>query len=384
MSISNSDSRTAEASPRTEHSTALRAGSVGVMGILFFVLSAQAPLTGIVGASPLAAALGNGRRRARRVSGGGHRHRDLRRRVRRDEPEDPGQRRLLRLCDRRLRTEDRRRSGVARAPRVQHGPGRDVRAVRRGVLGRSSASAGIVVPWWLLAVVTMAGVQVLGSLNIELGARVLAVLVGLEVAILLMFGFTVLLRGGGPEGLSLAASFSPAGDRHRRPGRGHHVRCRLHVRLRIHGHLLGRGQGRPPHGGPGHVSVGGGHRGLLLLHFVDAGQLLRPLARHRRRGRGPRIGRLHLLRADADGGAVRAVGRNRHRHPARDIPAGRHHRLPQRHQPLPPFAGPARVDARRRGPDQPAPGARRRRADPDRDRRSCSWRRSPCCPWILS
>ena len=41
-------------------------------------------------------------------------------------------------------------------------------------------------------------------------SRVLAVLVGLEVAILLMFGFTVLLRGGGPEGLSLAASFSPA------------------------------------------------------------------------------------------------------------------------------------------------------------------------------
>ena len=60
MSISNSESRTTEAAPRKEHSTALRAGSIGVMGILFFVLSAQAPLTGIVGASPLAAALGNG------------------------------------------------------------------------------------------------------------------------------------------------------------------------------------------------------------------------------------------------------------------------------------------------------------------------------------
>src|SRR5580765_3489976 len=62
MSISNPESRTAEAqaSPRQEHSTALRAGSIGVLGILFFVLSAQAPLTGIVGAAPLAAALGNG------------------------------------------------------------------------------------------------------------------------------------------------------------------------------------------------------------------------------------------------------------------------------------------------------------------------------------
>ncbi|NUP59090.1 MAG: amino acid permease, partial [Pseudarthrobacter sp.] len=59
MSISNSEPRTTDA-PAKEHSTALRAGSVGVLGILFFVLSAQAPLTGIVGASPLAAALGNG------------------------------------------------------------------------------------------------------------------------------------------------------------------------------------------------------------------------------------------------------------------------------------------------------------------------------------
>ena len=56
MSISNSEPRTTDA-PAKEHSTALRAGSIGVLGILFFVLSAQAPLTGIVGASPLAAAL---------------------------------------------------------------------------------------------------------------------------------------------------------------------------------------------------------------------------------------------------------------------------------------------------------------------------------------
>jgi amino acid transporter len=71
------------------------------------------------------------------------------------------------------------------------------------------SSVGLSIPWWLLSVATMAGVQVLGSLNIELGAKVLALLVGLEVAILLMFGFTVLFSGGGPEGISIAASFSP-------------------------------------------------------------------------------------------------------------------------------------------------------------------------------
>ena len=58
---------------------------------------------------------------------------------------------------------------------------------------------------------------------------------------------------------------------------------------------------------------------------------------------GPGVRRLHCLRADSDGGAVRAVGRNHHRHPAGHVPAGRNHRLPQRHQPLPPFTGAPRA-----------------------------------------
>jgi amino acid transporter len=209
MSISKSESRTAEDSPRTEHSTALRAGSVGVMGILFFVLSAQAPLTGIVGASPLAAALGNG-------------------------PGAPGAYLVVGIVivifavgfvamSRKIQANGAFYAYVTAAFGRKIGAGAawlallaysTVQAAMYGLYGAAFSgvlgTAGIVVPWWLLAMITMAGVQVLGSLNIELGARVLAVLVGLEVAILLMFGFTVLLRGGGPEGLSLAASFSPA------------------------------------------------------------------------------------------------------------------------------------------------------------------------------
>ena len=38
----------------------LKPDSLGVLGILFFVLSAQAPLTGIAGAVPIAVAIGNG------------------------------------------------------------------------------------------------------------------------------------------------------------------------------------------------------------------------------------------------------------------------------------------------------------------------------------
>ncbi len=208
MSISNSESRTTDA-PAKEHSTALRAGSIGVLGILFFVLSAQAPLTGIVGASPLAAALGNG-------AGA------------------PGAYLIVGIVivvfavgfvamSRRIQANGAFYAYITAAFGRRTGAGaawlallayNTVQAAMYGLYGAVFsgllASMGLEVPWWLLALATMAGVQVLGSLNIELGARVLALLVGLEVAVLLLFGFTVLFRGGGPEGLDLAASFSPA------------------------------------------------------------------------------------------------------------------------------------------------------------------------------
>ncbi|WP_432245232.1 APC family permease [Arthrobacter sp. G.S.26] len=208
MSISNSEPRTVDTRAK-EHSTALRSGSVGVLGILFFVLSAQAPLTGIVGASPLAAALGNG-------AGA------------------PGAYLVVGAViavfaigfvamSRKIRANGAFYAYVTAAfgPRTGAGTAwlallayNTIQAAMYGLYGAAFsgllASVGIDVPWWLLALATMAGVQVLGSLNIELGARVLAVLVGLEVAVLLLFGFTVLFQGGGPEGLNLAASFSPA------------------------------------------------------------------------------------------------------------------------------------------------------------------------------
>lgn len=217
MSISNPDSRTAEAAPRKEHSTALRAGSIGVLGILFFVLSAQAPLTGIVGAAPLAAALGNG-------AGA------------------PGAYLIVGVViiifavgfvamSRKVQANGAFYAYVTAAFGRKTGAGaawlallayNTVQAAMYGLYGAAFsgllASVGVEVPWWLLALVTMAGVQVVGSLNIELGAKVLALLVGLEVAILLLFGFTVLFKGGGSEGLDFAASFSPAAIASGAPG----------------------------------------------------------------------------------------------------------------------------------------------------------------------
>jgi amino acid transporter len=187
------------------------------LGILFFVLSAQAPLTGIVGASPLAAALGNGAgapgaylivgivivifavgfvAMSRKVQGNGAFYAYVTAAFGRKTGAGAAWLALLAY------------NTVQAAMYGLYG------AVFSGLL----ASFGLAVPWWLLALVTMAGVQVLGSMNIELGAKVLAFLVGLEVAVLLLFGFTVLFRGGGPEGLSLAASFSPAAIASGAPG----------------------------------------------------------------------------------------------------------------------------------------------------------------------
>lgn len=207
MSISNSEPRTTDV-PAREHSTALRAGSIGVLGILFFVLSAQAPLTGIVGAAPLAAALGNG-------AGA------------------PGAYLVVGIVivifavgfvamSRRIQANGAFYAYITAAFGRRAGAGaawlallayNTIQAAMYGLYGAAFsgllASTGLEVPWWVLSLATMAGVQVLGSLNIELGARVLAVLVGLEVAVLLLFGFAVLFSGGGPEGMSAAASFSP-------------------------------------------------------------------------------------------------------------------------------------------------------------------------------
>jgi amino acid transporter len=81
-----------------------------------------------------------------------------------------------------------------------------------GVIVSSLAGThlGVAPPWWACALVTMALIQALGSLNIELGARFLALLVAGEMGILLAFALVTLFTGGGPQGLDPGASFSPS------------------------------------------------------------------------------------------------------------------------------------------------------------------------------
>lgn len=190
--------------------TELRRNAVGVLGILFFVLSAQAPLTGIAGALPLTILLGNG-------AGA------------------PGAYLVIGVIivlfavgfiamSRKVETKGAFYAYVTAGLGRRVGTGSawlallaywTVQAAMYGLYGvvvsGLLAGVGAAVPWWVPVLVTIAVVHLLGSLNIGLGARVLAVLVGLEVAILLAFALGALFTGGGPDGsIDVAASFSPA------------------------------------------------------------------------------------------------------------------------------------------------------------------------------
>ena len=78
------------------------------------------------------------------------------------------------------------------------------------VQGLFQKYASLDLPWWFWTVATVFLVQLLGSLNIEFGAKLLGALVVAETSLLLVFAVYQLLTGGGPQGLDLAGSFTPS------------------------------------------------------------------------------------------------------------------------------------------------------------------------------
>ena len=69
---------------------------------------------------------------------------------------------------------------------------------------------GLQLPWWAWSLAAAGVVLVLSVLRVDVGAKVLGVLMVLELASLLAVAAAVLLQGGGAQGLQPAASFSPA------------------------------------------------------------------------------------------------------------------------------------------------------------------------------
>ncbi|MFE9310124.1 APC family permease [Streptomyces sp. NPDC088353] len=215
------DSQTASAE-RTVRDTStaatLKPNALGVLGILFFVLSAQAPLTGIAGAAPISVAIGNGAGTpAAYVLAGA----------------------MILLFSVGFVAMGRHVVDAgAFYTYIGTGLGRTAGAGSAGlalfsycviqaamyglygsiVSGLVAHHTGLDLPWWVWAVATMAVVKVLGAAGIEMGARVLAVFVTAEFSILLVFGLVMLFKGGGPEGLGVTDSFSPSAALRGAPG----------------------------------------------------------------------------------------------------------------------------------------------------------------------
>jgi len=79
-----------------------------------------------------------------------------------------------------------------------------------GVVGSATLESwtGLSLPWWVLTIALVVLVQVFGYLHIELGARVLGVLMVLEWGTMILLGVVILIRGGAGEGLGVSQVFS--------------------------------------------------------------------------------------------------------------------------------------------------------------------------------
>lgn len=77
------------------------------------------------------------------------------------------------------------------------------------VAGQMVTLAGVDLPWYVWSFVAWVIVFVLSAFSVSVGAKVLGVLLVLELAALLLTGLAVIFSGGGPSGLDLGASFLP-------------------------------------------------------------------------------------------------------------------------------------------------------------------------------
>lgn len=207
--LPSSDQALRPGDPETK-STSLRKGTLGLIGIVFFVVAAAAPLAGMTGAFPVAMGLGVGSGAAGMYVGVGL---------------------LLLIFSVGYATMSHYVTNtgaffayVGRGLGITWGVGSAFAsvvayiAVMWGVLGflagqltfQMEAKFGLVLPWWVYAFVILAAVFALSAASVDVGMRVLGVLLGLELLGLVVLALAILFQGGGPDGLDFGASFSPA------------------------------------------------------------------------------------------------------------------------------------------------------------------------------
>ncbi|MDJ0325463.1 APC family permease [Cryobacterium sp. PH31-AA6] len=187
-----------------EPETALHKGRLGVIGIVFFVVAAAAPLVGMTGAVPVAIVLGNG-------------------------AAAPGAYLIVGITLLLFSV------GYAAMSQRVTNAGAFFAYVGRGLgkhLGTASAFVSILayvaiqlavygffggvlaaqvglLPWWAWTLLAWVVVTLLSLLSVDVGAKVLGVLMLLELAALVVTSVAI-LADGGPEGINFWASFNPA------------------------------------------------------------------------------------------------------------------------------------------------------------------------------
>jgi amino acid transporter len=170
-------------------SPALSKNAIGMWQIVFFVIAAAAPLTGMLGIIPVAIRLGNGAGVPGAFVAAG----------------------LILLV-----------FSVGYAAMSRHVVNAGAfysylaqglcPAMQVGVYALFGFFAGVIVsarlPWWTYSVAAMALVQFLGMRKLDLSGWVLGLFISLEMGILLALSVSIVLHGGGPQGFN-ARPFAP-------------------------------------------------------------------------------------------------------------------------------------------------------------------------------
>ncbi len=187
----------------------LAPGRLTVVGIVFFVVAAAAPLVGMTGAVPIAIAAGNG-------------------------AAAPGAYVVVGIVlaifgsayaamSRRVTNTGAFFAYVGRGLGPAAGLGSALVslvayvAIQLSIFGffgaligsQMQATFGVDLAWWAWSLIAWAVVLGLSVLRVDVGAKVLGVLMICELASLVVTAVAVMVQGGGPDGAQLGASFAP-------------------------------------------------------------------------------------------------------------------------------------------------------------------------------
>ncbi|MFT4081486.1 MAG: APC family permease [Nocardioides sp.] len=203
-----------QGTPTAPHSLppdeSLSANRLGIAGVVFFVVAAAAPLVGMTGAVPVAIVLGNGAAAPGAYLAAG----------------------LVLLVfsvgysslSSRVSNTGAFFAFVGRGLGIVPGVGSAFvsllayLAIQLSIFGFFGATAaslfasdvGLDLSWWAWALIAWAIVLLLSILQVDIGAKVLGVLMLVEVCSLGLVAVVVLFQGGGPDGLGFWDSFSPS------------------------------------------------------------------------------------------------------------------------------------------------------------------------------